>query len=264
VISFTSGQVEAWIALYLWPFVRILALFSSAPLLYHRSVPMRVKVGLSLLITIIVVPALPAAALGPAATPAGLSAGNAAWLLVQQLLVGFAIGFALQMVFAAFEIAGDLLGLQMGLSFAAFVDPQNAHQSPLIGSFIGLMATLVFLAMDGHLMMIAGIVESFRTIPVGSATPGPDNLQALALAGGEMFRVGLHLALPVLATMLILNLALGVLARAAPQLNIFAVGFPATILIGLAALALIMPLLGPFLEGSLHRGLAGAFALVGR
>lgn len=250
MISVTSAQLDVWFAAYFWPFVRILALFSSAPLLYHRAVPHRLKLGLAVLITLIVAPTLPVIAPG----------GDPAWLLAQQLLIGFAVGLGLQLIFAAFAIAGDLLGLQMGLSFASFIDPQNANQAPLIGSLIGLLATLVFLALNGHLMMIAGIAETFRTLPVGAQSPVAADWKALALIGEEMFRVGLHIALPVLATMLILNLALGVLARAAPQLNIFAVGFPATILIGLAALAIIVPLLGPFLDTTLERGVALAFA----
>jgi flagellar biosynthetic protein FliR len=187
------------------------------------------------------------------------TAGEPGWLLVQQLLVGLAIGLGLQLIFAAFELAGSLLGLQMGLSFASFIDPQNSHETPLIASFLNLMATLVFLAINGHLMMIAGIAESFRVIPVGGAGVSAASLMGLVGLGSEMFRVGLHLALPVLATMLILNLALGVLARAAPQLNIFAVGFPSTIIIGLTAFVLIMPLVAPFLEASLQRGLGLAF-----
>lgn len=249
MISFTSVQLDAWFAAYFWPFVRILALFSSAPLLYHQSIPHRLKIGLAAVVTFVVAPSLPA------------PSGEPAWLLVQQLLVGLAIGLALQLVFAAFEIAGDLLGLQMGLSFASFVDPQNSSDTPLVGSFLSLLAMLIFLAINGHLMMIAGIAESFRSIPIGTNAPSAADLHALTLMGGDMFRVGLHLALPVLATMLILNLALGVLARAAPQLNIFAVGFPATIIIGMAAFVLIMPLMGPFLESALQRGLAASFGI---
>ncbi len=252
MISFTSAQLDALFAAYFWPFVRILALFSSAPLLYHKAIPHRLKIGLAAIVTLIVAPALPPVA------------GEPGWLLVQQLLVGLAIGLGLQIIFAAFAVAGDLLGLQMGLSFASFIDPQNSTDTPLIGSFLGLVATLVFLAINGHLMMIAGIAESFRAIPVGSAAPAAGNLHTLGLLGGTMFRVGLHLALPVLATMLILNLALGVLARAAPQLNIFAVGFPATILIGLASFAMILPLMAPFLETALQEGMALAFGIAAR
>lgn len=252
MISFTSAQLDVWFAAifanYFWPFVRILALFSSAPLLYHKAIPHRLKIALAAIITFVVAPSLPAAT------------GDPGWLLVQQLLTGLAIGLGLQVTFAAFELAGSLLGLQMGLSFASFIDPQNSHETPLIGSFLSLMATLVFLAINGHLMMIAGIAESFRVIPIGSAAPSVPGIHTLVVLGAEMFRIGLHLALPVLATMLILNLALGVLARAAPQLNIFAVGFPATILIGLASFVLIMPLMAPFLETALQRGLGLAFA----
>ena len=248
MISFTSAQLEVWFAAYFWPFVRILALFSSAPLLYHKAIPHRLKIGLAAFVTFIVAPSLPAAS------------GEPGWLLVQQLLVGLAIGLALQLVFAAFEIAGSLLGLQMGLSFASFIDPQNSHETPLIASFLNLMAMLVFLAINGHLMMVAGIAESFRVIPVGGAGVSAASLHGLALLGAEMFRVGLHLALPVLASMLILNLALGVLARAGPQLNIFAVGFPATIIIGMAAFVLVMPLMAPFFEASLQSGLGLAFS----
>ena len=252
MLTFTSAQLDAWFAVYFWPFVRILALFSSAPLFYHKAIPKRLKVALAVIITLILAPTLPAAT------------GEPGYLLVQQLLVGLSIGLGLQLMFAAFAIAGDLLGLQMGLSFASFIDPQNSTDTPLIGSFLTLIATLVFLAMNGHLMIIAGIAESFHVLPVGTNSTSAADWHALALLGAEMFRVGLHLALPVLATMLILNLALGVLARAAPQLNIFAVGFPATILIGLVAFALIMPMTGPFIETALQRGLALAFGFAGR
>ncbi|HUN68677.1 MAG TPA: flagellar biosynthetic protein FliR [Burkholderiales bacterium] len=250
MLSVTSAQLEAWLAAGIWPFLRILALFASAPLLSHRSVPHRVKIGLAVALTLIVAPGLPPA-------PAG---ADPAWLLAQQLAIGLGVGLAMQLIFAAFEVAGDLLGLQMGLSFAAFIDPQHSEQTPIVGSFLGLLAMLVFLAINGHLLMIAGIVESFHSLPPGAAAPSVADWKGLALLGGEMFRIGLHISLPVMATMLVLNLALGVLARAAPQLNLMAVGFPATILIGLLALTLTMPLLAPFLESALGRGLAAAFS----
>ena len=251
MLTFTSAQLEAWIWAGLWPFLRILALFTAAPLLGHRSVPQRLRVALAAGITLILAPGLEPA-------PAG---ADPLWLLVQQLAIGLAIGLCLQFIFAAFEIAGDLLGLQMGLSFASFIDPQHSEQTPIVGTFIGLLATLVFLAMNGHLVMIAGIAETFRTLPLGAAAPSIGDWRGLALLGTELFRVGLHVALPVMATMLVINLALGVLARAAPQLNLLAVGFPATILIGLVSLGLMLPLLGPFLESTLNHGLAAAFAL---
>jgi flagellar biosynthetic protein FliR len=253
MLSVTSIQLESWISAYAWPFLRILALFSAAPLFNQRAAPTRLKVGLAALIAFVVVPGLPQP---PVAT-------DPAWLFFQQLAIGLAIGLALHVMFAAFSVAGDLLGLQMGLSFASFIDPQRNQAEPIVGSFLGLLATLVFLSMNGHLILVAGIAESFRAMPVGGDTPLASDWKGLALLGGTLFTLGVHMALPVLATMLILNLALGVLARVSPQLNLFAVGFPATILVGLLALALAMPLMGPFLESVLERGVAAAFS-VGR
>jgi flagellar biosynthetic protein FliR len=251
MFAVTSIQLEGWISAYAWPFLRILALFSAAPLFNQRAVPARLKVGLAALVAFVVVPGLPA-------TPAS---ADTAWLLFQQLAIGLSIGLALHVMFAAFSVAGDLLGLQMGLSFASFIDPQRNQAEPIIGSFLGLLATLVFLSMNGHLILVAGIAESFRAIPVGAGAPLMADWKGLALLGGTLFSLGVHMALPVLATMLILNLALGVLARVSPQLNLFAVGFPATILVGLIALSLAMPLMGPFLESALERGVAAAFSI---
>ena len=251
MLSVTSIQLESWISAYAWPFLRILALFTAAPLFNQRSVPARFKVGLAALIAFVVVPGLPA-------TP---SSANTAWLLFQQLAIGLAIGLALQVMFAAFSVAGDLLGLQMGLSFASFIDPQRNQDEPIVGSFLGLLATLVFLSMNGHLILVAGISESFRAVPIGAEAPLMSDWKGLTLLGGTLFSLGVHMALPVLATMLILNLALGVLARVSPQLNLFAVGFPATILVGLLALSLTMPLMGPFFESALESGVAAAFSI---
>jgi flagellar biosynthetic protein FliR len=252
MLSVSSAQLELWLTAFLWPFVRLLALASTAPILSHRSVPVRVKIGFAAAVALAIAPGLPGA-------PAQ---GDWGWLLAQQLAVGFAMGFALQVLFAAFEVAGELLGLQLGLSYAAFIDPQNGQSTPLVGSFLGLLAMLVFLAINGHLVLISGLAESFHVVPVGAAMPGAADFGRLAALGGEMFRIGVHLALPVLTTMLIINFALGVLARTAPQLNIFAVGFPATLLAGLLALALVMPLMGSFLESTLESGLSAALAVL--
>ena len=124
-----------------------------------------------------------------------------------------------------FLLPGDLIGLQMGLSFASFVDPQNNTQSPILGSLLNIMASLLFLSMNGHLMILEAITNSFHALPIGQAGFGinalPVNAMQLLSWGGEIFQTGLHLALPLLATMLVLNLAVGVLARAAPQLSLF-------------------------------------------
>jgi len=248
MITFTSTQLDLWVGQWLWPFCRVMALFSVAPLLNHRGIPARIKIGMSLLIAAIVAPTLTAPAVS-------LSAPEALAVLAQQMLLGLSIGFSMRLVFAAVELAGDLIGLQMGLSFASFIDPHSSSQTPLIGSLLAVMASLLFLSMNGHLMMISALTESFKTFPIGAlggASPMPVDGARLALWTGELFRIGLHLSLPVLVTMLILNLALGVLVRSAPQLNLFAVGFPVTLLTGLLVMLLSLPYLAPFLQKALE------------
>ena len=242
MISITSGQLDLWIGMYLWPFVRLLALFMTAPIFHDQAIPARAKIAFSLIGATLVAPLLPPEQYVPVSHP------NALLLIGQQVLIGGAIGFSMRLIFTALELAGDLIGLQMGLSFAGFISPSTGEQTPLIGSFLSTIAALIFLAVNGHLLMIAGVIDSFNTLPIDPGLGSLPDFNALAHAGAEMFRLGLHIALPVLATMLILNLALGVLARVAPQLNIFAIGFPVTLLIGMIALAMTMPFMGPVFE----------------
>jgi flagellar biosynthetic protein FliR len=249
MISITSAELNALLAAFLWPLSRILALIASAPVLGNPSVPLQTKIGIALTITLAVAPTLgPLPQVDPG-SEAGLL------VLVQQVIIGVAMGFAMRVVFAAVEMAGELAGLQMGLGFATFFDPQNTGDIPIIGSFLSLLVTLAFLAIDGHLKMIALLSQSFTALPIstdGIAAPG---LRTLAHWGGEIFLAGLLLALPLLAALLITNLALGILTRAAPQLNIFAVGFPLTLAIGLLALTLAMPYFAPLLERMIQDGL---------
>ena len=242
MISFTSEQLYLWLGMYAWPFVRILAMFMTAPVLHDQAIPARAKIGFSLLAALLVAPLLPPAQHVP------VSSAHALLILIQQVLIGAAIGFTVRLVFAAVEMAGDAIGLQMGLSFAGFISPGTGEQTPIIGSFLGVIASLVFLAINGHLMLLAAVTDSFQTLPVIDGAGVQLNYAGLAAAGADVFRLGLHVALPVLATMLILNLALGVLARVAPQLNVFAIGFPVTLLIGMIALMFALPFLGPVFE----------------
>jgi flagellar biosynthetic protein FliR len=242
MVSISAAQLYAIINAFFWPFVRLLALFSIAPILGDPSVPARVKIALAIAGAILVAPTLSNAPTSPPFSGDGLT------LLVQQVLVGVAIGLGMRFVFAAVELAGDMIGMQMGLSFATFIDPQNSTQTPIVGSFLGIIASLILLALNGHLMMIAALVDSFRTVPISAQPELALSVERLVGLGGEIFRIGLHLSLPVLATLLVLNLAMGVLSRAAPQLNIFALGFPLTILAGLFVLGLSLPYMGAALE----------------
>ena len=249
MISVTSAQLSAWLALFIFPFTRILALIASSPVLGNKQVPARVKIGLALMLTVIVAPTLstqpdvePASALG-------------FLVLLQQLLAGLAIGFTMRLIFSAVEMAGELAGMQMGLGFASFFDPQNASFTPVAAQFLGIIVTLAFLGMDGHLYMLAALAESFHTFPVSSTMPSALALHTLAEWGGSMFMYALQISMPLIGALLITNLALGILTRSAPQLNIFAIGFPITLTVGFITLALSQPYLAPLLDHIIHDSL---------
>lgn len=244
-----AAELDGLLTAFFYPFFRILALASSAPVFAHSSVPNMVRIALAILLTAIVAPTLPAmAAVSPFSAEGIL-------LIFEQVLIGLAIGFAMQIAFATVTLAGDLIGLQMGLSFAAFIDPQNSEQSPLVGSFLSIILMLVFLAINGHLLLIAGVVDSFHVFPLM-----PDGVHAfdavrLVRSGADLFAFGLQIALPIIGAMLLTNLTLGMVARTSPQLNLLAVGFAVTLTVGFLMLLLELPLLGPGFENILQRGL---------
>jgi len=249
MISVTSAQLYAWLAAFAWPLARILALVATAPIIGNPSLPASVKIGIGILLTILVAPLLPA--------HSGVNPASAEGLLImaQQVLIGLAMGFTMQIVFHAAEMAGELIGLQMGLGFATLYDASVPGFIPILGQYLGIIVSLAFLAVDGHLLLLSALVESFQVLPFATMT-APSALRALVEWSGSIFSYSLALSLPLLATLLITNLALGVLTRAAPQLNVFAVGFPLTILIGFLGLALALPYMSPALEQQFMEGLA--------
>lgn len=246
MITFTAEQLAAWYGALFWPLVRVLALFAAAPVLAHRAVPLRVKVGLAVMTALVVVPLVPSPPITDVMTPGGIA------LLVQNILIGLLIGFTVRLIFAALELAGELIGLQMGLSFAGFFSPATGQTQNAVGSFMALLALLMFVAIDGHLMLIHALAHSFELFPIGEAAL-PLSFDRVARLGAEVFALALAIALPFLAVTLLTNVVLGVLARIAPQLNIFAVGFPLTILVGLTTLFLLLPYVEAPLRAALER-----------
>jgi flagellar biosynthetic protein FliR len=255
VISITSAQLDLWLATLLFPLARILAMLASSPLYGNKQVPARVKIGLSVLLAIIVAPTLgelPSVGIG---SPQGL------WILVQQIFIGIAMGFSIRLIFTAVEMAGEFAGLQMGLGFASFYDPINASFTPVIAQFLGVLSILIFLALNGHLLLISALAESFQTLPIGSMMQ-TKGIYGVANLGGSIFEFALQLSLPIVAALLITNLALGILTRAAPQLNLFAVGFPITVAMGFLVLALSMPYLSPMLDRLIHERVGTTLNLI--
>lgn len=241
MLTFTDAQLQAWIAPLLWPFLRALALFTSLPVIGQRIVPVRVRIALAFFIAVAsqaTLPAMPAVALD---SPAALL------LAAQQVMIGLALGFAVRLVFAAIEMAGEVVGLQMGLNYASFFDPATASQTNAAGRLFGAMVALLFIVVDGHLAVIAALVRSFDAFPVSTDTLGWLRTLQPQVWGAEVFHLGLWIALPLVGMLLFVNIVLGVISRVAPQINVFAVGFPVTVAVGLIGMLLTLPMLqSPF------------------
>ena len=237
MLTFTDTQVLAWITPLLWPFIRVLALFGAMPVLAQRSVPVRARVALAFLI------AFCAQASLPTMPVIALDSAQGFMTVAQQLLIGISLGFAVRIVFAAVEFAGEIVGLQMGLNFAGFFDPATGGQATAMSRFYGVSVSWLFIVMGGHLMLIAAVVQSFHAFPVG-----PEPFAFLRAVqpqrwGAEIFELGLWIALPLVAMLLFTNLVLGIVSRVAQQMNIFAIGFPITLSVGLLGVLLTLPML---------------------
>ena len=242
MISLTEAQIMAWLVPVLWPFIRVLALFSSMPVLGQRNVPIRVRIALSFFIALGVAGTVPA---GTGNVP--LDSPAAILLVVQQVLIGLSLGFAVRIIFTAIEFAGEVIGLQMGLNFAGFFDPATAQQATATSSLFSTMVAFLFIAMNGHLLVIEAVVQSLVAFPVAPEPFAFLHAVRPETWGAEIFRLGLWIALPLIAMLLFVNMTLGIIARVAPQISIFSVGFPITLGVGLVGVMFTLPLLqGPF------------------
>jgi flagellar biosynthetic protein FliR len=255
-MPFTEEQLISLLQGYYWPFLRVSAMVLAAPIFGAASVPVRSRVLLAVLIAALVTPALPPVPAVDPLGPAGLL------LAAQQILIGLAMGFVIQMAFGALVIAGQSLAMTMGLGFAMSVDPQNGVQVPVLSQLYVILATLIFLAIDAHLALIGILAESFVLLPVGVTMLQGDLAMNVVQWGGQMFASALLLALPALTAVLLINVSFGVITRAAPQLNIFAVGFPVTILTGFVFILLSMPSVFNQLENLFDNSLGSALGLV--
>jgi len=232
-ISF--AQASAFVGSLLWPMMRIGAMLLAMPVIGTRLVPTRVKIIVTFVLSVLVVPLLPPLPLVEALSLEGL------FVSAQQILIGLAMGFTLQLVFGALMIAGEAIAMSMGLGFASMVDPTNGVNVPVISQFLIIVGTLLFLALGGHLMLIQLVVSSFETLPISPAGLERDSFWALYAWGSQMFIGALWVAIPALISMLVITLSMGVMTRAAPQLNIFSVGFPVTMFMGFVILLLVLP-----------------------
>lgn len=237
MVSFTEAQILEWITPWIWTFLRTLALFTALPVLGTRTVPARVRVALAAFIAMAAQASLPP----PPALP--LDSVPAFALVAQQMVIGLAMGFAVRVVFAAVEFAGEIIGLQMGLNFAGFFDPITASNGTATSRFYGTIIAWLFVVGGGHLLVVAAVVQSLQAFP-----PGPEPFAFVYQVqphrwGAQIFSMGLWIALPLVAMLLLVNLVLGLISRVAPQINVFSVGFPATLGVGLLGMLLTLPAL---------------------
>lgn len=257
MIQVTDTQLLAWLQQYFWPFVRVSAVFMLAPVLGARNVPARIRLSLAVVVTLVLAP------LVTIDTP--MTMFGAAWwrCLVEQLAIGLCMGFVLLLVFEAVVLGGELIAYSMGLSFAQLADPLRGSSTPVVGQFLLLLATLLFLAAGGHLVLIELLVRSFRSLPVGSNGFGVEQAGELLRYSAALFAGGLLLGLPVVTALLIANLSLGVVGRSAPSLNLFAVGFPVTLVAGLLLIRAGLPAVAEQFFSMLNQAWTVIASLVG-
>lgn len=248
--------ILASMTLFAAPFLRLSAMMAVAPVFSAAGFNLRTRALFSVLIAALVAPSLPPPPVDSLLSGAGVLMG------IREIGVGLVLGFVVQMAFGAAVFAGQAISMTMGLGFAMAVDPQNGVQVPVISQLYVILATLLFLALDGHLLLIAAVAESYQLIPIDVKGLPVSSLSAVVALGTMVFAGGILLALPALTALLLINVAFGIVTRTAPQLNIFAVGFPVTILAGLLIMFLVMPgfieALTQLIDSSLQNGV-GAF-----
>jgi flagellar biosynthesis protein FliR len=235
MLSLTTGQLEGWLAQLLWPFIRVGSCFMVAPAFGAQFIPARIRIVLAGAVAIIIAPLIP--------TPADIGVFTAAGMVVtlQQIIIGIAIGFSLQLLFDAVTLGGQLLANSMGLSFAFNTDPMHGVQTPVLGQIYNMLVMLTFLALNGHLKLIEVLVDGFESLPVGMTGLGQDGIWTIVTWGSLLFSGALQIALPGVTALLIVNIAFGVMSRAAPQFNLFGVGFPITLVFGLLIILAGLP-----------------------
>jgi flagellar biosynthetic protein FliR len=234
-MDFSFAQATAFVGSLMWPMMRIGAMLLAMPVIGTRLVPTRIKIIMTMVLSVLVLPLLPELPRVEALSLHGM------FISMQQILIGLSMGFTMQLVFGALMIAGEAIALGMGLGFASMVDPTNGVNVPVVSQFFIIIGTLLFLALGGHLMLIQLVVSSFESLPISPTGVGRDSFRALFSWGSQMFIGALWIAIPALISMLVITLSMGVMTRAAPQLNIFSVGFPVTMFMGFIILLLVIP-----------------------
>lgn len=237
MISMTEAQLVAWLSPMLWTFLRVLAVFTSAPIFSSKAFPVRARIALAFFI------AFAAQASLQNQPTISITGPEAMGAVIQQVGIGLAIGFTIRLVFSAIELAGEVVGLQMGLSFASFFDPSLNTQSSAVARFFGHMAAFLFIVMNGHLLVMMAVIKSFDAFPVDQNFLEALKTMKLYSLGSDIFASGLWIALPMVGMLMFVNLAFGIVSRVAPQMNLFSIGFPIMLTVGLIGITATLPML---------------------
>ncbi|ATR82409.1 flagellar type III secretion system protein FliR [Pseudomonas sp. FFUP_PS_473] len=226
MLELTDAQISTWVASFILPLFRVAAVLMTMPIFGTTLLPARIRLYFAVAITVVIVPGLPPL---PEVNPLSLSG---LLLIAEQVIIGALFGMALQLFFQAFVIAGQIVAIQMGMAFASMVDPANGVNVAVVSQFLTMLVTLLFLSMNGHLVVFEVLTESFTTLPIGSGLL-VNHFWDMAGRLGWVLGAALLLVLPAITALLVVNIAFGVMTRAAPQLNIFSIGFPLTLVLGL-------------------------------
>lgn len=248
MITVGFEQLHGWLTAFFWPFLRLGGFIAVSPLWGHTSVPNQVKIGLAALLAVAVAPMLPAPVGVPVVSWAGIG------VAAEQIVIGLAMGMVMRVAVTAVQAAGEFIGLQMGLAFATFVTPDGAN-TVILSRILQTFTLLMLLALNVHLMVIETLALSFRTLPIGTLGFDAGAFEMLVRFGGTIFVSGMLLALPLVASLLIINLSLGILNRSAPQLTVFSVGFPTSLTLGVFLMTVLMTDLGRFLRALFSQAL---------
>lgn len=241
MLTFLAADFYYYVHQGFWPFLRVITVLSLAPLFNDKGVNNKLKIGLALCITGLIAPSLPSAEID-------IISLNGLWLGGLQLLIGIAMALMMQFVFVAVRHAGELIGLQMGLSFATFYDHSGGQNMPVVARIFNLLAMLLFLYFNGHLLLIETLVVSFEILPVQLFSLSSEGVMMLVKFSDIIFLAGIKLALPVVSLLLCINLSLGLVNRLIPPLSIFVVGFPLSLSIGMLMLSITLYSFSPFFE----------------
>ncbi len=235
----TGSELTALVGSFLWPLFRVSAVVMTAPVFGAKTVPSRIKLLISLVLTSVVIPLLPAMPQVEVFSLQGL------YVSANQILIGIAIGFTAQLVFSAIIMAGQIVAMQMGLGFSLMVDPQNGTQAPVLSQFYVIFVVLIYLSLNGHLVLVQIMIDGFETLPIALTGLSTDSLWSIVNWGSYIFAGAIGIAIPAIASLLVVNLSFGIMTRAAPQLNIFAIGFPVTMILGFALVLLTISNISP-------------------